>query len=177
MKSPWKLIGNLFSRGGSAGPEDGRNSDGAEARVRPDRAQESTVRLPPADDVSPKGQTEPGEAGAASPADEAQTLAPERPIQARSNAGATSKRNVAVKEVATRTKRVGRAKKTSTDTVAQRVEAPKNQAENAAITQDAFQTDVEDVDAEVRRLRRQLADVLIVQNAQLKKMLERFGVS
>jgi hypothetical protein len=135
------------------------------------------VRLPPADDVSLKGQTEPGEAGAASPTDEAQAPAPERSIQARSNAGATPKRNVAVKEVATRTKRVGRAKKISTEPKAQRVEAPKNQADNAASAQDAFQTGVEDVDAEVRRLRRQLADVLIVQNAQLKKMLERFGVS
>ncbi|HEV7250457.1 MAG TPA: hypothetical protein VGN93_26025 [Shinella sp.] len=135
------------------------------------------MRLPSADDVSPKGQTEPGEAGAVSPADEAPAPAPERPLQARSNARATSKRNVAVKEVATRTKRAGRAKKPAIDTIAQSVEAPKNQAENAEKTQDAFQTGVEDVDAEVRRLRRQLADALLVQNAQLKKMLERFGVS
>jgi hypothetical protein len=171
MKSPWKFIGNLISRGRSADPENGRNSDDADATARPDQVPQSTLRVPPA----AKASLEPPADDAALPADEAQT--PERSIQVRSNASATSKRNKAVKERATRTKRVGRAKKTSADTVAQKVATPNNQAGNAANRQDAFQTDVEDVDAEVRRLRRQLADALIVQNAQLKKMLERFGVS
>lgn len=168
MKSPWKFIGNLISRGRPAGPDDGQDVESAEAEARAEPAQENTLPVmevppePPAEDVSPI--REPAEEGA---------RAPERSARFRAKARTAPKRHEAVKEVATRRKRVGRAEKLATETA----DAPDNQAISVANTQDHFQTEVEKVDADVRRLRRQLADVLVLQNAQLKKMLERFGVS
>ncbi|MCQ4632569.1 hypothetical protein GB927_021175 [Shinella sp. CPCC 100929] len=168
MKSPWKFIGNLISRGRPAGADNGQDAEHAEAQARAEPAQEDTLPVtevppePPAEDVSPIRK----------PAED-EARAPERSARARSKARTAPKRHEAVKEVATRRKRVGRAKKASIDTV----DAPDNQATSAPSTQDHFQTEVENVDADIQRLRRQLADVLVLQNAQLKKMLERFGVS
>ncbi|MGJ7041616.1 hypothetical protein J2Y63_004891 [Shinella sp. BE166] len=164
MKSPWKFIGNLISRGRPAGPDNGQDAEPAHAETRAEPTQEDTLpvtELPPAEDVSPIRE----------PAEE-EVRAPERSARARAKARTAPKRREAV-EVSTRRKRVGRAKKASIDTA----DAPDNQAESAANTQDHFQTELEKVDADVQRLRRQLADVLVLQNAQLKKMLERFGVS
>lgn len=170
MKSPWKFIGNLISRGRPADRDNGQDVESAEEAARAEPAQENTLPVTevppelPAEDVSPIRKTEPAEE---------EVRAPERSARARSKARTAPKRHEAVKEVATRRKRVGRAKKIATDTAG----APISQPERAANTEDRFHTEVENVDADVRRLRRQLADVLVLQNAQLKKMLERFGVS
>ncbi|WP_439629364.1 hypothetical protein [Shinella sp.] len=164
MKSPWKFIGNLISRGRPADADNGQHAESAHAETRAEQAQEDTlpvIELPPAEDVSPIRE----------PAEE-EARAPERSARARAKARTAPKRHEVV-EVSTRRKRVGRAKKASIDTA----NAPDNQATSVANTQDRFQTEVENVDADVQRLRRQLADVLVLQNAQLKKMLERFGVS
>lgn len=194
MKSPWRLIGNLFSRGHSADPEIGQKLDDAEATGRSGQTQESAaiaspaaelVPEPPANDVRPVSKTALEEAerdtggkavaGLIPFAEETRT--PERSPLALSNTRAIPKRNEAGNEAVTRTKRFGRSKKTSTNAVAQRVNTPDSQEKHAINTQDDFQIDVETVDAEVQRLRRQLADALVIQNAQLKKMLERFGLS
>ncbi|WP_439617265.1 hypothetical protein [Shinella sp.] len=167
MKSPWKFIGNLISRGRPADADNGQDAEPAEAAARAEPAQQNTLPVtevppePPAEDVSPIRK----------PAEE-EARAPERSARARAKARTAPKRHEVV-EVSTRRKRVGRAKKASIDTA----DAPDNQATSVANTQDHFQTEVENVDADVQRLRRQLADVLVLQNAQLKKMLERFGVS
>jgi hypothetical protein len=194
MKSPWKFLGSLISRGRSAEPDDGASSGKPEAEARPNQPQQSTA-LPSSsvemelqsrtDDSAPPHKTEreaverdpdgSDAAGAAINGEAAERPASKQRGRARANAGTMSQRNAAIKEAATRTKRTGRAKRTSPGIAAESGEAASNQEIQASRNQDGFHADVENVDAEVQRLRRQLAQALIVQNAQLQKLLERFG--
>lgn len=74
------------------------------------------------------------------------------------------------------TKKLERGK--STDAVAQSAPvAARDRAPRASSSRDAFFEEVANLDEEIKQLRIQLARKLLLQNDQLKKMLERFDVS
>lgn len=196
MKSPWKFIGNLISRGRPAEPDDSAPSDMPEAAAegRPNLPQQSAELVappveaelkPPANDSPPVRESElaPAERSPDSLAltdtarmdGPAEKPAPVRQGRARTGAGKASKRNETIKVVATRPKRTGRAKSPPAAAGVEKREAGNTQIKRPAQVQDGFHADVENMEIEVQRLRRQLAQALIVQNAQLRKLLERFG--
>lgn len=198
MKSPWKFIGDLISRGRPAEPDEPAPADiseaGAEAEARPHLPHQSTELVSPpveaelkprADDSPAALETEfaPAERGPDSLAvtdtarmdGAAEKPAPVRQGRAHTGTGKASKRKETIKVVAPRTKRTGRAKPPPTAASVEKHEAGNNQTRRPAQVQGGFHADVENMEIEVQRLRRQLAQALIVQNAQLRKLLERFG--
>ncbi len=189
MKSPWKFLGNLISRGRSAEPEDVENRDATEAKSRSGQSDEALALSSPTFEVSPLSRTdhidivqttnsnEAEEEGGAPASTSAPRggKRPEMPTQSRSKRGRSNTAAVAkTKEgrPGMRPKRSGPAKTTSASEVAQNARASDNLP-----SQDGFYTDMQSADEDIQQLRRQLADALAVQNDQLKKMLQRFGVS
>ncbi|OWV72337.1 hypothetical protein ATY76_05760 [Rhizobium sp. R339] len=178
MKTPWRFLADLTSRRRPAKPEE--NSTGRSADAEASESEAKSAPAVPSDaaasgahvsgDRSPTISSETEsvyDAGAASEppvdAEEVQSPAPadRRPphVEAvKSGTGAKPQRKPPAK-------RQGSAKRTQADVVAK---SP------AASSRDPFFDDVASLDEEIRALRSELAQKLHRQNAQLKKMLERF---
>ncbi|MBB3650098.1 hypothetical protein FHX14_006341 [Rhizobium sp. BK619] len=75
-------------------------------------------------------------------------------------------------------KRRARAKKAEAGVAAQSaIAAPEDLRSRPSPSRDPFFDEVASLDEDIKKLRSQLAQKLDLQNAQLRKMLERFGVS
>ncbi|AOF93904.1 hypothetical protein [Sinorhizobium sp. RAC02] len=194
MKSPWKLLANLISRGRSAELEHGTNSDNAEATARSGQSDE-VLALSSASEASLLPRTDQHDAMQAASSNEdaglraspsaqidgkrPEMLAQDRFKRGRPYAAVVAKDEEAGKKgrTGTRTKRSGVAKNTSKGAVTQNTPASDSSRGHSEPSQMGFYADMQRANEEILRLRSQLADALVVQNGQLKKMLERFGVS
>jgi hypothetical protein len=202
MKSPWKLLAQLTSRRRSAETRQSSIEHDADTEASESEAQQTSTRpLNPmeASRASEHDENRSGElvttttsneterefdaAPAVSvPVDVEEVQAPERrevsPSSAEVDAlepqGETAKKFPRTP----RTKRLGRAKRTRTDMVAQSTAvANKDQSAQSPSSRETFFDEVAGLDEEIKQLRIQLAQKLHLQNVQLKKMLERFDVS
>lgn len=191
MKSPWKMLGQLISRGRSPEPKQGAGGDtgkqASEQELPETPAPSSTTVLLPSELHSDEGQPvgekslddarRTGDIAAAIPAsgEQVEARSPKAARRRRVH-GSSQAKGVEAINAAPRTKRAGQQKRASTDKVTQST-ADANTREIPVLSHDRFYAEVADVDAEIGALSRQLAEKLIQQNAQLRKMLERFGVS
>lgn len=196
MKSPWKMLGQLISRGRSPDPKQDTTAEDIRKRADEQALQEtpassSTTAMPPSEPqideiqaVKGKSLDEAGSGGniaAAIPASDEQVEA--RSLKSvkrrRVHRGSKTKDVETIKSAlpVLRTKRPGRQKRVSTERVAQNAGAARARDVPSVLSPDRFHAEVADVDAEIEALSRQLAEKLVQQNAQLRKMLERFGVS
>ncbi|OWV81746.1 hypothetical protein ATY77_00385 [Rhizobium sp. R634] len=185
MKTPWRFLADLTSRRRPAKPEESSTGRSADAE-----ASESEAKSAPAvpsdaaasgahvsDDRSPAISSETEsvhDAGAASepPVDAAEVQSPaladaQAPLfgAVKTGAGAKPQRKPPAK-------RQGSPKRTQADVVAKSLAA--SDRAPVAPSRDPFFDDVARLDEEIRALRSELAQKLHRQNAQLKKMLERF---
>jgi hypothetical protein len=190
MKPPWKIIGQLISRRRSPEPALDPSDADATTQASGREAEETAVPLSTPvlalreprndeDQTFPAASLDEGEGDSDSPAaipasvEQVETQARQKPTRPRVR-----------KTEATRTappdpkpKRVRQSKKASAETVAQKTGAPANLETRSVPPNEVFYAEVAGVDTEIRELRGKLARKLIQQNAQLRKMLERFGVS
>ena len=202
MKSPWKFLAQLTSRRRSAETRQSSIERDADTEASESEAQQTSTRpLNPseASRASEQDENRSGElvttttsnetgrevdaARAVSvPIDVEEVQAPARREVSPSHAEAralpleseTSKKFPRTP----RTKRLGRAKTTRTDMVAQSTAvANKDQSAQSPSSRETFFDEVAGLDEEIKQLRIQLAQKLHLQNVQLKKMLERFDVS
>jgi hypothetical protein len=196
MKSPWKMLGQLISRGRSSDPKQDTTAEDIkkladEQALQETPASSSKAVVPPSEphinEIQPvKGKSweETGsgvDIAAAIPASDEQVEA--RSLKSvkrrRVHRGSKTKDVETIKAAlpVLRTKRPGRQKRISTERVAQNSGAGRARDVPSVLSHDRFHAEVADVEAEIGALSRQLAEKLVQQNAQLRKMLERFGVS
>lgn len=185
MKTPWRFLADLTSRRRPAKPEEsstGRSahaeaseSDAKSAPAAPSDAAASGAHV--SDDRPPAAlsKTEPvHDAGAASepPVDAEEVQAPALADAQAPHVEPVKTGTRAKPQRKPPAKRQGSAKRTQADVVAKSVAA----ADHAPVppSRDPFFDEVASLDEEIRALRSELAQKLLRQNAQLKKMLERF---
>jgi len=181
MKSPWKYLMQLASLGRTKEPDSSRKAEAAKPDAPP--ALTAALSVPTSNGAEPTvgasndavsnldatttqtaiGEVSSSESAAVATVDRSTTddhaVLPERahpaqplPAKRRRRSGKTNVKNVAV-----------------TDAVEYGVES-------SIVAQPpmTFFDEVAGLDAEIRQLRRQLAEKLLLQNAQLKQMLERY---
>jgi len=193
MKSPWKILGQLIARGRPPEPKQdtpaadiGKRADEQGLQETPASSLKTVLAPsePPIHEVQPvtdKILDEAGSGGeiaatmpASDPQVEARSLKSVKPR--RVHRGSKTK-EVETINPALRTQRPDRQKRISTKRTAQNAGAESHREMTSVLSHDQFHAEVAGIDAEIRTLSRQLAEKLIQQNAQLRKMLERFGVS
>lgn len=196
MKSPWRFLGSLISRGRSTEPDDVGDRRGAGAQMEPDETQDTPALQHPPSEAAPQSPADNvahiPEAGlnnsseipltdVAPSSDSAERQTHNRANRAQIDTSTKPKRSGAGegKPPETQVKRAVRAKKATTGTDTRRAGVPNGSQQKslAAFTHHNPYAELETVDAEIQQLRRQLAQALTLQNAQLKRMLERFGAS
>ena len=179
MKSPWKLIGQLIS---------GRRSpDAAQARAENDaNHSELPANAPLSVEVSPTSVEQLVESpkaeevvvpeAATRALEPTRVISPDKPRRVKAGrARKTAITGAESKAIEQATRQNARKKRPSGNSGMQSASVS---SENQPLLQrqsDSFEAEVMDVDAQVRALSRQLAEKLKQQNAQLCKMLERFG--
>lgn len=179
MKTPWRFLADLTSRRRPAKVQE--NSTGHDAEPTESEAN-------PAPAVASDAAEAPGATGrdtldrpaaskeveAVHDAGEAQTpdLDDTNPSPVETDAPATT----AKPQRKPPAKRQGSAKRTAADVAAKNTAAQERSAQ-ASPSRDPFFDEVASLDEDIRKLRSELAQKLHRQNAQLKKMLERFDRS
>ncbi|MGV4791887.1 hypothetical protein [Rhizobium sp. F40D2] len=201
MKTPWRFLADLTSRRRPANAQEsaiGHDTDpGAlEREVDPTPTRPSLSAKPSVKADDDKGtpvdqapaasravESDPHAARALeSPVDveEPRTAAPDdESDHSRAEADMSAPRNVTGKQRnKPAVKRRAPGKKAKAGVAAQSaiaaLEDPRSQP---SASRDSFFNDVASLDEDIKKLRSQLAQKLDLQNAQLRKMLERFGVS
>ncbi|ARM91111.1 hypothetical protein RHEC894_PC00076 (plasmid) [Rhizobium sp. CIAT894] len=200
MKTPWRFIVDLTSRRRPGKVQEsavGHDSD-------PDARERETDWTPAHPSVSPKAsvkadddedtpvdqvlvassavESDPDVARALPSVDveEPRTAAPdEEAHHPRVETGSAPKSKVpGTNQVKPPVKRRERARKAEASVAAQSsVAPPEDPRPQPSPSRDPFFDDVASLDEDIKKLRSQLAQKLDLQNAQLRKMLERFGVS
>ncbi|AOF94196.1 hypothetical protein [Sinorhizobium sp. RAC02] len=193
MKSPWKMIGELIFRHRPTGePRDLANEQPAR---QVDVADDGKTPLSPpslirpfleprTEDVEPVGQR-------AFEAVERDDIIPlpnpvavdqvaTRPTKKSSSGASRKTKKAKTAEIiniqpATRARRGGR--RVATESMKQTVHAVSNVETPTRSMGDTIHIEVAEIDVQIRVLTRHLAEKLKQQNAQLRKMLERFGGS
>ncbi|MFK0276228.1 hypothetical protein ACIQUG_21310 [Ensifer sp. NPDC090286] len=170
MKSPWKFLLDLASRGRTAQPSEPAPGidtehpaasstaiDTAAAPASAVQAKQIDTANGPGGEVFPAIETASDDRRPDTAMNEVSAVEPVKPTRRKSFA------------------RQARGKKSSVDNVAASTkveyEATKSDVPVPPVT---FADEVSALDEDIKQLRRQLADKLSLQNAQLKKMLERF---
>ena len=201
MKSPWKFLAQLTSRGRPAEtPAASSEHDAKTTAIESEAQQTSTLpssstEAPdrPYDDetsaVDPVATTTSNETGRdhdATPAvsqpiddDVVQVETPAEVSQSNAEAPALVRQNATSKKSprTPQAKRPARARRARIDRDAERA-GPTNEDQTAqSPSRPTFFEEVASLDEEIGQLRRQLAHKLHLQNVQLKKMLERFDIS
>lgn len=201
MKSPWKFLAQLTSRGRPAEtPAASIEHDAKTAAIESEAQQTSALpsssteapegphrdKTPAVDPVATTTSNETGRDPNATPAvslpvddDEGQAETPAVISQSSAEASALVRQNATSKKSprAPQAKRPARARRARIDRNAKPT-GPTNEDQTAQSSPPpAFFDEVASIDEEIRQLRRQLAHKLHLQNIQLKKMLERFDVS
>ena len=197
MKSPWKFLAQLTSRGRPAEtPAASSEHDAKTTAIESEAQQTSTLpssstEAPdrPYDDetsaVDPVATTTSNETGrdhdATQPVDDdvVQVETPAQVSQSSAEAPALVRQNATSKKSprTPQAKRPARARKARIDRDA-KCTGPTNENQTAqSPPPPTFFDEVVSLDEEIRQLRRQLAHKLHLQNVQLKKMLERFDIS
>jgi hypothetical protein len=189
MKSPWKFIAQLTSRRASAKAQDSSTGNDTDPKALESEVEHASALLPSSKLVDQESSASDKAKGGDSvaqvirpPIDDAQAHAParreaddtvgERPSLVRKNAASTKSQTKA------RIKRRERGEKANAQVAAQTpVTATDHPSVQLPSSRDLFFDEVTTLDAEIKMLRNQLAQKLRLQNVQLKKMLERFGVS
>lgn len=179
MKTPWRFLADLTSRRRPAKAQE--NSTGHDAEAPESEAKPAPAVASDAAEASdadrdtladrPAASTE---AEAVRDAAEAQTpdLDDTNPSPVETDAPATT----AKPQRKPPAKRQGSAKRAAADVVAKNTAAQERSAQ-APSSRDPFFDEVASLDEDIRKLRSELAQKLHRQNAQLKKMLERFDRS
>ena len=189
MKSPWKFLAQLTSRGRVAETPAAPSENDAETTAIESEAQQVSplpVNSTEASDRPDHGET-PAVALDATPTvslsgdvEEVQVPARDEVSQSSAEAPALVPQNERSKQSqrAPQPKRPARAKRTRVDVVAQNT-VPSNKAQTAQSPspRETLLDEAVSLDEEITQLRRQLAQKLDLQNAQLKKLLQRFDVS
>lgn len=189
MKSPWKFIGRLLSRRQSkeAAPETVEDPGRASSDIAAER--EPSDQPTPSDhsargDLVPEGGTEAYSLSADAPNKVSQhaiddengasePTAGQAPDEVAPNAVVSSQANQATGSIPKRQTR--RKRVLATKPMGGEESAPSAVERQVEQERPAFEREVATVEADLRALRRQLAEKLKQQNAQLRKMLERFG--
>lgn len=186
MKSAWKFIVQLTSRRASAKAQDSSTGNDTDPKALESEVEHASALLPSSKLESSASDKAKGGDSVAQvirpPIDDAQAHAParreaddtvgERPSLVRKNAASTKSQTKA------RIKRRERGEKANAQVTAQTpVTATDHPSVQLPSSRDLFFDEVATLDAEIKMLRDQLAQKLRLQNVQLKKMLERFGVS
>ena len=201
MKSPWKFLAQLTSRGRPAEtPAASSEHDAKTAAIESEAQQTSALPLssteapdgPHHDETSvvdPVATTTSNETGRdhdATPAvsqpiddDVVQVETPAEVSQSSAEAPALVRQNATSKKSprAPQAKRPARARRARIDRDAERTGLTNEDQTAQSPPPPTFFDEVASLDEEIRQLRRQLAHKLHLQNVQLKKMLERFDIS
>ncbi|ACI57859.1 hypothetical protein Rleg9DRAFT_5602 [Rhizobium leguminosarum bv. trifolii WSM597] len=201
MKTPWRFLVDLTSRRRPAKAQESAISHDTDAGALereddPTPARPSLSGKPSAktddDQGTPGGQvpvassaveSDPDAARALeSPVDieEPRTAAPDEADHPRAEADVSAPKTKATGKLQNKraVRRRARAKKAEAGVAAQSaVAAPEDPRSQPSPSRDPFFDDVASLDEDIKKLRSQLAQKLDLQNAQLRKMLERFGVS
>ena len=196
MKSPWKFLARLTSRRQPAETRESSIEHEADTEAGEARAQQTPAQPlnrteasggsvhderrsvePVATTTSnePEHEGDAAEAGSV-PVDAEEIQAPAHHEVSSSSAveGEISRKSPPTP----RTKGPGRAKRTSTDMVAQSpAVVHRDQNASSSPSRESFFDELTVLDEEIKQLRIQLAQKLHLQNVQLKKMLERFDAS
>ncbi|NTH16422.1 hypothetical protein G6L99_30280 [Agrobacterium rhizogenes] len=201
MKSPWKFLVELTSRGRAAEmpaasiEDDAKTtaieSEAQQVSVLPLNSTEATDRPdhddpPPVDFVATTSNETAGDLDAAPaillPGDVEEIQVPVREKASQSSAEAPA--SVPQNERSRRspptlqTKRPARARKARTNVNAESTRSTnKDQTTQSPSPRETLLDEAISLDEEIRQLRRQLAQKLHLQNAQLKTLLQRFDVS
>ena len=201
MKSPWKFLAQLTSRGRPAEtPAASSEHDAKTAAIESEAQQTSALPLssteapdgphrdetPAVDPVAITTSNETGRDVDVRPAvsqpvddDVVQAPAPAEVSQSSAEAPALVRQNATSKKSprTPQAKRPARARRARIDRDAER-SGPTNEDRTAqSPSRPTFFEEVASLDEEIGQLRRQLAHKLHLQNVQLKKMLERFDIS
>jgi hypothetical protein len=174
MKSPWKFLVQLTSRGRPAEAREGSIERDAETTAIESEAEQASalpldsteaVGRPDHDDTPPVDLV-------ATTRDEVRQSSAEVHALVRENA--TSKKSPRTPQ----TKRPARARKARADMdAASTVTARQDQSAKSPSPLKTFFDDGVSLDEEIKQLRSQLAQKLHLQNMQLKKLLQRFDAS
>lgn len=193
MKTPWKIIGRLFSSGRTSEPAD--SQDKASDKVSTSTTDVNAVAEPAQlETEAPAGEAEnepraPAQliAEAAKESSEQMPVASEhagKKVQAahrRGRVSPPSKASAAGEASHASTQSASPRKATKAKRTApkrsslRRAPAQRNEEPPQAKQQVSLDEETANLDAEIRALSRQLSAKLRQQNAQLRKMLERFG--
>lgn len=202
MKTPWRFLVDLTSRRRPAKAQDsaiGHDTDpeAVEREDDPTPARPSLSGKPPVKADDDKG-TPPDQLPAASSAvesdpdaaralessvdiEEPRTAAPDDKAdhpRAEADLSAPKTNGTGKQQNRPAVKRHTRAKKAEAGVAVQSaVAAAEDPRSQPSPSRDPFFDDVASLDEDIKKLRSQLAQKLDLQNAQLRKMLERFGVS
>jgi hypothetical protein len=201
MKTPWRFFADLASRrrptktqessiGHSTDP-DAFENQGDWTQLTPSPSQETPITVDRNENTAlnqvPVASNEAeGDSEAARPleptadVEEARATAPSDARQPRAEADvSTPKSSASVKPYgAPAVQHRERTKRTRADPVVRDVViAHDGQSAQSSSSRDPFFDDAASLDQDIKQLRNELAQKLRLQNAQLKKMLERFGVS
>lgn len=181
MQSPWKKIGQIiWGRSPETAPTPAVVDPGTDTRAVPGQPA-SPVARPSHPDENPVAGKKDLDATAAKAAD-TREVAPSA-VEPREPAAQKAVRPPRVKKTL-KSPAIAEVPIVTPERASPKTKTPvKQAAKKAAVdnraqaVQRGFHGEVTDIDAEVRALRRELAKKLTLQNAQLRKMLERFGVS
>nr|WP_201009214.1 hypothetical protein [Rhizobium rhizogenes]QCL09380.1 hypothetical protein pC5.7c_513 [Rhizobium rhizogenes]QCL09550.1 hypothetical protein pC5.8a_58 [Rhizobium rhizogenes] len=174
MKSPWKFLVQLTSRGRPAEAREGSIERDAETTAIESEAEQASalplssteaVDRPDHDDTPPVDLV-------ATIRDEVRQSSADVHALVRENA--TRKKSPRIPQ----TKRPARARKARADmNAASTVTARQDQSAQSPSPLEIFFEEAVSLDEEIKQLRSQLAQKLHLQNSQLKKMLQRFDAS
>ncbi|QND44623.1 hypothetical protein HB780_02210 (plasmid) [Rhizobium lusitanum] len=174
MKSPWKFLVQLTSRGRPAEAREGSIERDAETTVIESEAEQTSVLplgLTTAVDRPDYDDTPPVDL-VATTRDEVRLSSAD--VHALVREKATGKKSPRIPQ----TKRPARARKARAHAdAASTVTARQDQSAQSPSPREIFFEETVSLDEEIKQLRSQLAQKLRLQNSQLKKMLERFGGS
>lgn len=202
MKTPWRFLVDLTSRRRPAKAQESAISHDTDAGAlereddppptRPSLSEKPSVKADD-DQGTPAGQVPVASSAVESDPDAARAL--ESPVDIedprtaapddeadhpRAEADVSAPKTKATGKLQNKpaVRRRARAKKAEAGVAAQSaVAAPEDPRSQPSPSRDPFFDDVASLDEDIKKLRSQLAQKLDLQNAQLRKMLERFGVS
>lgn len=186
MKSSWNFIGRFLSRKDAAANLDEDSVDGTKAETIVSSAElpESSSGAVASIDAPTPAATKierdsdekkiPGSTPILAAADEVEMSRPRLDLAGR---GARTSRNKRSANIAPSQKQQSSQPISASQARWTKPGRPVQAARPMNPPHVDFRAMVEETDADVQRLRRDLAIALVQQNAQLRKMLERFGVS
>ena len=180
MRTPWRFVADLVSRKPNAEVSDELHSDVTEATaIEQSPANETPLQDVVAEALDPSSEVDTREDTALNSNKPVSNVAAEPAVEeapSESNNAATVEEPVPLKTTVVTTQRGSRGLANGVVPAAKGALSTTSATANLSIP-GTFIDEMAELDTEVEQLRRQLARKLIEQNAQLRRMLDRFEAS